>query len=79
MASKLVIRSGVAVGVYDDRLRPIYAALGRVEITRASDVEYDAASQSWVALDRLTGKVIACGPSRGDVIKQEVIVLEGRL
>lgn len=77
MASKIVIKAGVAVSVYDDRFAPIFAALGlHVEITRASDVEFDHDLRKWVAVERVSGKVIASGINRADVVKAEIIYLE---
>jgi hypothetical protein len=77
MATKIVIKAGVAVSVYDDRFAPIYAALGlQVEITRASDVEFDHDLRKWVAVECASGKVIASGDSRGEVIRAEIVYLE---
>lgn len=79
MASKIVLRGGDAEAVYDDRLAPLYHALGVAHIERATDVEYDPGSREWVATHRNTGTVIATGPVRSNVIKQEVDWLEERL
>jgi hypothetical protein len=65
--------------VHDDRWMPILHALGRVEIERASDVEYDALAQEWVARYRATGEVIARGERRADVIQAEIAWIERRL
>jgi len=78
MASKIVVRDGVARSVYDDRFAPIYAALGRgLDVERASDVEYEGGA--WVARLRDSGRVISAGPSRAAVIAAEVAYLEGVL
>jgi hypothetical protein len=75
MASKIVIRGGVARSVYDDRFLPIYAALGgALEVNRASQVEYDTKTREWVAWHE--GRVIARGKVRADVIAAEVAYLE---
>jgi len=77
MASKLTIKNGVAVGVYDDRLLPLYMALGSIKIDRASTVEYDHVRGEWVAraCDRI-GTRIASGQMRSDVIAAEIAFLE---
>lgn len=79
MASKVHITDGAAHGVYDDRLAPLYHALGLPEIKRATDVEYDPASQEWVATHRDTKTVIASGPVRAEVIAREVSWLEDKI
>lgn len=79
MATKLVVKSGQLVGVYDDRLRPIYEALGTLRVKRASEVEYDDARGEWVATSCETGEEIASGQDRGQVIAAEVRWLEARL
>jgi hypothetical protein len=77
MANKISIRNGVAVGVYDDRLLPIYKALGsKLVVERASNVEFHSRAQWWVAYSAKTGGVIACGPNRSDVINEEIEYLE---
>ena len=80
MASKLVIKNGIASGVYDDRLLPIYEVLGVPQITRASVVEYDHERRQWVAraCDR-QGSLIAAAPTRAQAIALEVKALESRL
>jgi hypothetical protein len=79
MAHIIRIKQGIAVSVYDDRFRPIYQALGVATITRATDVEYDATQCAWIATERTTGQIIAYGPERDDVIRQEIEYLEGKL
>lgn len=78
MASKIVIRNGVATGVYDDRFRPIFEAIsgGQLVVKRATEVEYDEASGDWVATLLSTGKVIARGKDRSKVIEEEIRFLE---
>lgn len=79
MAAKLVIRAGQARGVYDDRWRAILEALGALQVTRASEVEYEPASGDWVATLPGSGTEIARGRNRGAVIAAEVAYLEERL
>lgn len=76
MATKIQIRGGQIIGVYDDRLLPLYKALGTPVITRATDVEYNQEGQEWEAKLRQTGETISHGPNRADVIRQEVAYLE---
>lgn len=45
MSHKIVIRNGVLSTLYTDTL-PLHE-LGQLEITRASNVEYDAHKQGW--------------------------------
>lgn len=83
MASKIFIRGGQVTAVYDDRFMPIFRALGDIHIQRASDVEYDGFK--WVASREnpdVAGpsyQVIAQGPNRNEVIRQEVEYLEKEL
>ncbi len=79
MASKVVIRNGTAETVYDDRWRVIMEALGGLQITRASEVEFDPESGDWIATLPGTTQVIARGPNRAAVIAAEVEYLEARL
>lgn len=79
MASKLVIKNGIAQGVYDDRLMGLYQALGVPMISRASSCEYSPILECWVAVDLSTGKMISSGKSRSAVLAAEVAILEGRL
>jgi len=76
MASKIVIRLGVASGVYDDRLLGLYEALGVPVIRRASDVEFDHDRRCWVARSASDGAIIATGRNRAEVIAAEVEFLE---
>lgn len=79
MATIMRIRQGIAVSVWDDRMIPLYKALGVIEVTRASEVEYDTTKCAWIATERTTGKIIACGPERNQVINDEVSYLERKL
>lgn len=76
MASKIIIANSQAVSVYDDRFFPILQALGTPQIERATDVEY--INGEWVATHRATNQIIARGPNRNQVIKEEVTWLEER-
>ena len=78
MASKILLKGSEAVSVYDDRFLPIYEALGAsINVSRASQVEYDSDTCEWVAVSG--GVEVARGPVRADVIKAEINYLEGRL
>lgn len=96
MASKIFIKNGQVTAVYDDRLMPIFKALGDVTIRRASEVEFDDFSENWVAIrhtieweaeqvkgqveaDIPVSRIIAEGPNRNEVIKQEVQFLESEM
>ena len=67
------------VAVYDDALMPLLRGLGHVRVERATDVEFDEATQEWVATLRATGSVIAHGPNRADVIRAEIVLLNAAL
>ena len=74
----------VLVILPDGSLRCVYTEeipleeFGPLEVSRASGVEFDPASQEWVA--RLPeGEEIARGKSRAEVLRKEVEVLESRL
>ena len=67
---------GTVEAVYSDMLRKLN--LGPMNITRASNVEFNITSQQWEARTP-TGELIAAGPERAKVIEQEVKVLEERL
>ena len=73
---KLVVGGGEVRAVYGDRLRDL--ALGPLEVTRASNVEFNHAAQQWEA-HTPAGELIAAGPNRDEVIRQEVAVIESRL
>jgi len=74
---RIVIRGGEASAVYSDASLGLLEALGRVEIRRASEVEWDDARGEWVA--RSGGEEIASGRSRRQVVEDEVRILEERL
>jgi len=78
MASRIVVRNGIAHGVYDDKFFCIFEALGAGTpiIHRATDVEFDRTTAEWVATHIASGKVIGRGKNRSEVIKQEVTWLE---
>jgi hypothetical protein len=65
--------------VYDDRFRPLLEALGHMEITRATDVEFEPSTGMWVARLRETGEEIARSRERAECIRAEVEFLERRL
>jgi hypothetical protein len=77
--SPVRITAGVATAVYSDEALPILQALGKVEITRATDVEWDEEAGEWIARLRSTGEIIAHGQNRRQVIQGEVAVLEARI
>lgn len=79
MASVIKISGGKAKGVYDDRFRQIFEAIGVMKIARASDVEFEPETGDWVATEISTGQEIGRGKNRADVIAQEVRYLEGKL
>ena len=77
---RLVIQpDGTAQMVYSYKWAPIARALGALTITRATDVEWNDDAQQWEAHHRASGKIIAAGPNRADVIRQEVTYLEEEL
>lgn len=79
MATKLFVQSGRFIGVYDNRFRALYRALGIVTSERASDVEMDNVTGEWVAIEKATGLEIARGEDRDAVIAEEVRYLETQL
>ena len=76
MAALARIHGTALTAVYDDRWHGILAALGSVEIQRASEVEYNNVTQEWEAKNLATGEIIAHGPNRNAVITQEIAWLE---
>lgn len=76
MATKISLRGGCATAVWDDRFRPIYEALGHMEVKRATEVEFDHSTGEWVAIHLASGQIIARGKNRSEVIRQEVGWLE---
>jgi len=79
MSTRARIRSGAVHAVYDDRWHALLCALGPARIERASEVEYDHGARHWVAVHRSSGREIARGANRGDVIASEIRWLEERL
>lgn len=79
MASILKITDTGASCVYDDRLMPLFEAMGNIEIKRATEVEFDDKSGEWVATHLETKAIIARGKNRSEVIKREVEFLENNL
>lgn len=77
MSSKIVVRGGEAHAVYDDRYRCIFEALGKMEVSRASEVDYYKGV--WIARLVSSGEVVAVGTDRRAVIASEVEYLESRL
>ena len=77
MASKVKIYGGKIIGVYDDRLIPLYSALGIPVIKRVSSVEHNG--HEWVATQEETGVVIGHSKLRAEAVAQEVTYLEDRL
>lgn len=76
MAGKITIRGSKVACVYDDKFAPLLEALGTLEISRASNVEYNPLDKTWEAERIGTGEIIASGPNRNDVITEEVKWLE---
>lgn len=62
--------------VYSDKWRPFLESLGALQVTRASEVEFDSTTGEWVAVLRQTGKEIARGRDRAQVIAEEVQYIE---
>jgi hypothetical protein len=69
-------KSGNVTAVYSDILGKL--RLGDMQVQRASNVEFNHASQEWEA--RTPGnELIAHGALRDEVIREEVRVIEARL
>ena len=74
---KIVVDTeGTASAVYSDKLKEMN--LGLMEVTRASNVEFNHANQEWEATTP-GGEKIASGPDRDKVIADEVRIIESRL
>ncbi len=75
---KVVIKAdGDIVAVYNDKIPA--NKLGTSVITRASNVEFNHNTNLWEArLPDAANTLIASGPLRDDVIRQEVAYLEAR-
>ena len=70
------IAKGTVSAVYSDLLPKLN--LGNMEIKRASNVEFNTDKQEWEA-HTPENELIAHGPFRDQVIKDEVKVIEARL
>ena len=74
---KIVVDTdGTVRAVYSDKLKTMN--LGPMQVERASNVEFNHPKQLWEATTP-GGELIASGPNRDEVIKQEVRVIESRL
>lgn len=76
MATKIVLHGAQAWAVWDDRFRPIYDAMGELNVQRATEVEFDHGTGEWTAWHLASATIIARGKSRSAVIEQEVEWLE---
>jgi hypothetical protein len=74
MRKLIVGTDGTMRAVYSDVLN----GLGKMTMTRASNVEFNEVSQQWEARTP-SGELIAHGKDRDAVIKEEVRVIESRL
>lgn len=72
----IVKKDGNLNAVYNDALRKL-PVWGNTQPERASNVEYE--DGNWVARLIRNNEVIARGPCRDEVIKQEVKVIQERL
>lgn len=72
-----VDQSGV-LAVYSDDLRLSALSGVRLDVRRATHVEYNHDTQQWEAKDH-TGLVLAVGSRRSDVVQAEVAVLDDRI
>ena len=72
----VVEQDGSVRAVYSDKIKKMN--LGKLTVTRASNVEFNDETQLWEAVTP-GGELIASGPSRDEVIRQEVEVIESRL
>ena len=71
-----IAKDGSITAVYSDLLRKLN--LGKMQVTRASNVEFNTNKQEWEA-KTLLGEVIASGRERNTVIEKEIQVIESRL
>jgi len=69
-------KDGSVEAVYSDKLREL--KLGPMEVTRASNVEFNQTTQCWEART-VAGSLITSGSSREQVVKDEVEMLESKL
>ena len=72
----IVEQDGSVRAVYSDIIKNMN--LGKLEVQRASNVEFNGINQLWEAT-LPGGELIASGPSRDQVIKDEVKYIEQRL
>lgn len=77
MTTILITEDGNVHGVYNDELAKV--KLGEQTVRRATEVEYNHTLSRWEATDLRTGELIAFGPERDKVIKEEVRILNERL
>lgn len=61
--------------VYNDGLNKAREVLGKPKIQRASNVEFDADRELWVAKLVGTDEVIAEGKNRDEVVQEEIAIL----
>lgn len=77
MSHKIVIRQGQLSTLYTDKL-PLHQ-LGRLEVTRASNVEYDNVRGGWT-VELADGTMLdGCWARREDALAAEVEVVNSRL
>jgi hypothetical protein len=67
---------GTIRAVYSDKIKNMN--LGKLQVTRASNVEFNEAKQLWEATTP-GGELIASGPDRDLVIQEEIKIIESRL
>ena len=72
----IVDPDGQVSGLYTDALE--LAALGELEVTRASHVEFDGAAQEWV-ISLLDGEVVGSRKRRVDALALERELLQARM
>jgi len=73
----LITPEATVVAIYSDKLNKL--DLGEKQISRATEVEFNNATQQWEAFDLKTGEMIASGVDRDKVIEQEKQILESKL
>ena len=72
----VVSPDGTIRAVYSDMLKGMN--IGPMQVARASNVEFNEPAQNWEATTP-EGELIAAGPSRDEVIKMEVAIIQARL
>ncbi|MDR7545488.1 MAG: hypothetical protein QN120_14685 [Armatimonadota bacterium] len=65
----IITQEGTVTGVWSDDIP--WQEFGQVACHRLSSVEWDPARQEWVATDLATGRTIAAGPTRTQVLQAE--------